>query len=72
MYEQQTITLWPKCGSSDLNFDSMSLGEFSLSNRSMNYYCRNCNYGKYVYNSVFPEVHLNDVEEFRKRINKYL
>lgn len=50
------IKICPECGSTELNFDSLSLGRTALANGSISEYCRNCNYGKNTYNAFFPEI----------------
>lgn len=67
--EERTTKLCPKCGSENLSFDFMSLAEFSTGNSSMNCYCLDCGYGKFLTNAIFVDVKNSEVEEFRKSLN---
>ena len=66
--EERTTKLCPKCGSENLSFDFMSLAEFSTGNSSMNCYCLDCGYGKFLTNAIFVDVKNSEVEEFKEKI----
>lgn len=68
MDEEKYVKICPKCGSLDISFDSLSLGQFDMRNGSFEEYCLDCNYGKYEYNAIFPQIKFDEIEIFRKKL----
>ena len=62
---QKPIKICSKCGSTNITFDSTT-----MSNGAVNNICLDCRYGKLQFNSFFPEILEEEVEEFRKNLLK--
>ncbi len=72
--KKQFIKICPKCGSINIEFgvafDAPKLWGIVGANPIMNNFCKDCEYGKFDNNSIFPEIKKSEIDIFRKKLEE--